>query len=153
MITRLIRFTLILAMALGVTGYAGAQSQATDHPKSATTKSEKSRGASSAPDENIKHDNAANDPNAKIAAPPAKGGTKTRGGYCRLHVDNQTQWYISVYFDGDYRGQVSPWGDSYGWVGCGDTKLYGKATFTDGSVLTWGPQIYYINGTFTWTLN
>ena len=141
----------ILAFGL-VLGLVSATAQAQAHPKSATTKAAQSRGESGAKDENIKQDRAANDPNAKMEAPPEKGGPKTRQAACRVHIDNRTPWYIDVYTDGNYRGQVSPYGDSYGWVGCGGTVLYGRATFTDGSVKTWGPSNYYIDGTFTWSL-
>jgi len=148
---RWIHSSLILALALGI-GASVVHSQAPTHPKSAKTKAAKNRGDSNAKDENIKQDRAPNDPNAKIEAPPEKGGSKTRGGYCRVHINNWTPYRIDIYIDGDYRGEVSRWGDSYGWVGCGDTKFYGRATFTDGSVQIWGPSVYYVDGTFEWTL-
>ena len=141
----LLALGLALALASGV-----ALAQA--HPKSATTKAAQSRGDSGAKDENIKQDRAPNDPNAKIEAPPEKGGPKTRQAACRIHIDNRTPYYVDIYTDGNYRGQVSPFGDSFGWVGCGDTIFYGRATFTDGSVKTWGPSTYYVDGTFTWSL-
>jgi hypothetical protein len=148
---RLIHPVLVFGLALGLgTGLGHAQDQ--KHPKSGTTKGTISRGDANAKDENIKHDSAPNDPNAKIEAPPEKGGPKTRGGACRVHVDNRTPYYIAIYTDGDYRGQVSPYGDSYGWVGCGNTILYGRATFSDNSSRSWGPNAYYIDGTFTWLL-
>ena len=148
---RLIYSLLVFGLALGLgTSFGNAQDQ--KHPKSATTKGTNSRGDANAKDENIKHDSAPNDPNAKIEAPPEKGGPKTRGGACRAHVDNRTPYVISIYTDGDYRGQVSPYGDSYGWVGCGNTTFYGRALFTDGSARSWGPSLYYVDGTFTWTL-
>jgi hypothetical protein len=148
---RLVRYTLLLALALSPAAFLLAQ--APQHPTTGDTKSAKSRGASDAKDENIKQDSKPNDPNAKIEAPPDKGGPKTRGGSCRIHIDNRTPYYVSVYTDGQYRGQVSPYGDSVGYVGCGDTTVYGRATFTDGSVLTWGPTVYFLDGSFTWTLH
>jgi hypothetical protein len=123
-----------------------------DHPKTATTKSTKSRGDAKAADPNIKHDRAANDPNAKIEAPAAKGGPKSRQSACRIHIDNRTGLYIDIFTDGNYRGQISPWDDSYAYVGCGGTTFYGRATFSDGSVRTWGPAVYYVDGAFTWSL-
>jgi hypothetical protein len=151
MITTLIRSTLILGIALSFAGLAAAQNE--QHPKSATTKAEKSRGTADAKDENIKQDRKANDPSSKLEAPPEKGGPKSRGSaLCPAHIDNRTRWYIDVYTDGDYRGQVSPFGDLIGWVGCGYTKFYARATFDDGTVFTWGPTSYYVDGTFTWKL-
>jgi hypothetical protein len=147
---RLIRFTLALGLTLGLGVVVLAQGQG--HPTSATTKAQKTRGESGAKDENIKQDRAPNDPNSKMEAPADKGGPKTRGGACRIHIDNRTPWYIDIYTDGSYRGQVSPFGDSYGYVGCGDTNFYGRATFTDGSTRVWGPSVYYVGGTFTWTV-
>lgn len=140
-----------LVLSLGV-GIQSATAQTPKHPQSATSAAQKTRGDANAKDENIKHDQTPNDPNAKVEAPPDKGGPKTRGMACHLHVDNRTPWYIYIYTDGDYRGEVSPYGDLVGYVGCGDTTVYGRATFTDGSVKTWGPTVYYIDGPFTWHL-
>lgn len=148
---KLIRYTLLVTIALSSAAFLMAQTP--QHPTSGDTKSTKSRGSSDAKDENIKQDRQPNDPNAKIEAPPEKGGPKTRGGSCRIHIDNRTAFYVDVYTDGQYRGQVSPYGDSIGYVGCGDTRVYGRATFTDGSVLTWGPSVYFVDGSFTWTLH
>jgi hypothetical protein len=63
-------------------------------------------------------------------------------------VDNRTNWYIDVYVDRQYRGQVGPWGDIYLYNACGATSLYAEAPGTD---YYWGPQ----SGDFcstTWTL-
>jgi hypothetical protein len=148
---KLIHSVLVLGLALGFgSGATNAQDQ--KHPSSAKTNGTKSRGENNAKDENIKNDRAPNDPNAKIEAPPDKGGPKTRGASCRVHVDNHTGYYISIYTDGNYRGEVSPYGDSIGLVGCGDTALYARATFLGMDITTWGPQAYYIDGTFTWQL-
>jgi len=143
--------TIVVGLALSL-GFAPIAAVAQDHPKAASAKATKSRGDATAKDENIKQDAGPNDPNAKIPAPPDKGGPKTRGSYCLVDVDNRTPYYISVYTDGNYRGQVSPYGDLVGYVGCGNTRLYGKATFTDGSVQTFGPSVYYVDGKFTWSL-
>ena len=156
---RLICSILVLGLAscLG-TGVAPAQEkekaqeQGKAHPKSGTSKAATPRGATGEKDENIKHDRTANDPNAKVEAPPEKGGPKTRQASCRIHIDNRTPWIVDIYTDGDYRGEISRYGDSYGWVGCGNTTFYGRATFTDGSVKVWGPTVYYVDGTFTWSL-
>jgi hypothetical protein len=145
-----IHSVLVLGLALGLgSGAMNAQDQ--KHPSSAKANGTKSRGESDAKDENIKNDRAPNDPNAKIEAPADKGGPKTRQASCRVHVDNHTGYYISIYTDGNYRGEVSPYGDSIGAVGCGSTALYAKALFP-GYATTWGPTAYYVDGTFTWQL-
>ena len=113
----------------------------------------KGRGTASTPDENIKTMRGANVPGAKVPAPAAKGGAATRGGVCAVHFDNRTSLYIDMYLDGNYRGTLSPWGDSYPLVGCGETRLYAKANFTDGSSLSWGPVTADLNGVYTWRLN
>lgn len=114
----------------------------------------KGRGAATAPDENIKTMRGANTPGANMAAPAAKGGPATRGGdACIVHVDNRTSLYIDIYLDRDYRGSVGPWGDSYRYVGCGETRLYARADFTDGTDSTWGPVIADVDGTYTWRLH
>jgi hypothetical protein len=148
---RPIRFVLLLATVLSSAAFLLAQTP--QHPASGSTKSTKSRGASDAKDENIKQDSQPNDPNVKTEAPPDKGGPKTRGASCRIHIDNRTGYYVNIYTDGQYRGQVSPYGDSIGYVGCGDTNFYARAVFNDGSVLTWGPSGYFVDGSFTWTLH
>jgi hypothetical protein len=150
--TKLIRSTFILGLAFSF-GFQAKLAFAQDqHPKSATSKATSSRGESGGKDENIKQDRKANDPNAKIEAPPEKGGPKTRQASCRVHIDNRTPLYVDIYLDGTYVGQVSPFGDSYGWEGCGNMTFYGRATFTDGSTQSWGPQVYFVNGTFSWSL-
>jgi len=160
---RWLHSTLILGLALGLSASVlhsqtpaptPAQTMAPAHPKGATTKAAKSRGDANGKDENIKTPRAANDPSFKMEAPPEKGGSKTRGGdVCRLHIDNRTRYYIDIYTDGEYRGQASPFGDLIGWVGCGETKFYGRADFNDGSVQSWGPSSYYVDGSFVWTLH
>lgn len=95
-------------------------------------------------DKNIKKAETANDPKAKIDAPAAKGGGTTRGGGgCRVEIDNSTQWYVKVYVDGIFRGTMDPWGDSYVYVYPGDTTIYARADFTDGSYKYWGPRTSY----------
>jgi hypothetical protein len=147
----LIRYMLWLLLVANL-GLAPSLASGQQPSNSATSKAQKSRGAPGSKDEHIKHAQQPNDPNAPAVAPPDKGGPKTRGIACRIHIDNRTPWYVDVYTDGDYRGQVSPWGDSYGWVGCGNTNLYGVATFSDGSNLTWGPTVRSVDGTLTWSL-
>jgi hypothetical protein len=120
--------------------------------KKVEAKAQKSRGTGI--DENIKSKAVTNNPKVSPAAPPAKGGTKSRGYCAPLYVDNRTPWKIQIYVDGSYVGMVSPWGDASGTY-YADSKLvlYAVAEFLDGSRLTWGPQYAYCSdGPFTWKL-
>src|ERR1700744_4550127 len=100
MTMKLIHSTVVLGLALAV-GVVTGPALGQDHPKSATATAAKSRGDSTGKDENIKKDAAPTDPNAKVEAPPEKGGPKTRGGSCFIDVDNRSPYYISIYTDGD----------------------------------------------------
>jgi hypothetical protein len=111
--------------------------------------------SASAHDINIQSDNLLNSKNSMVAAPASKGGFAARGlnGTCNIHVNNKTGYYITFYFNGNAAGAVGPWGDLYPTSTEGSAVLYGKAVFTDGSVLTFGPQNFSCTGTdFTWTL-
>jgi len=147
-------FALAAVAAVSLTAPCALRAQATQQPeKVVNATAVKGRGTATSPDENIKNMRRANAPGAKVAAPTAKGGPATRGGVCAVHFDNRTSLYIDIYLDGDYRGTMSPWGDAYPFVGCGETRLYAKANFTDGSSLSWGPVVVDLNGVYTWRLN
>ena len=115
----------------------------------------KSRG--SGPDANIKKDEKDVATNAQEPpAPPEKGGQKQRGpNDCWVTTDNSSPWFANVYVDGTYRGQVPPWGKVTFNVGAGNTTLYGRANFPDGSYNTWGPRVFLCpsDNSFTWTLH
>lgn len=115
------------------------------------TAGKKGRGAATA-DANIKTQRAANDPAANFPPPALKSGEKAATASCVVHVDNRTTLYVDVYLDGDFRGTVGPWGDLYRTVGCGGTRLYARADYTDGSHSSWGPNVESVNATHTWRL-
>jgi len=144
-----------LIAAAGLISTASAQRREGGKGKVTTveTRSQRARGEA-AQDENIKSTSVKNDPAARMEAPPNKGGTRTRGGFATIHVDNHTQWKIQIYIDGDYGGLVGGYGDLYRNTGAGRTVLYGRADFTDGSVKTWGPRTVNLESgeTFTWQL-
>jgi len=121
----------------------------------AADKPTKSRG--SGPDANIKKDEKDVTTNAQTPpAPPEKGGQKQRGpNDCWVTTDNSSPWFANVYVDGTYRGQVPPWGKVVFNVGAGNTTLYGRANFPDGSATTWGPRVFLCpsDNSFTWTLH
>lgn len=97
-----------------------------------------------------------NDPNAKVAPPANKGGAKTRAGlgWCTVAIFNWTPWRIQIFVDDDFKGLVSSFGDGTVDALTGKTKIYGRAEFTDGSYLSWGPQIFDCESytTHTWKL-
>jgi hypothetical protein len=125
----------------------------TKQGKVVSTAAVKGRGAASGADENIKTPRAANDMASKMPAPPTKGGAAARGSTCVVHGDNRTGLYIDFYLDGAFRGTVGPWGDGYWYVGCGATRLYARADYTDGTYSYWGPTMADVDGTFTWRVH
>jgi hypothetical protein len=94
-------------------------------------------------DPNIKSGSDVNDPNARIDPPPSKGGTLSRGGAaCQVRIDNWTSLYIKIFVDGRYRGTVGPWDDAIYYAYPGETRVYGRADYDDGSYVYWGPKLY-----------
>lgn len=147
----LIGLAIIAMMLLAPLGENLATAQS-GKGKTAETKSQKSRGEGK--DEHIKNNSAANDPKSTMEAPPAKGGKKTRGGTASVVFDNYTAYKIQIYANGDYLGVISPYGNGTSYATPGSAELYGRADFTDGTVLTWGPQTVSLEAgeTFTWKL-
>jgi hypothetical protein len=97
-------------------------------------------------DPNIKRDSEVNDPNAKIDPPPAKGGPVSRGGAaCEVQFDNWTKYRIKVFIDGEYRGTIGPFDEAIGNTIPGETVVYARADFTDGTYIYWGPKTYNCN--------
>jgi hypothetical protein len=122
-----------------VNNAAGQQTKQKVIELKATKSTTRGEGA----DANIKSDKETNDPNAQFAAPTKKGGAKTRGGgYCEVRFDNRSQWFVKLYIDGTYRGTLSPYGDSVGYTMPGETTVYARADFDDGSYYYWGPKGY-----------
>lgn len=138
--------SIVSAMVMLVFGVAAfsttASAQKPDKAKTIELKSSRasaSKGDNT--DKNIKQEAMANDPKARHDAPAAKGG-KSKGGGCRVQLDNSTEWFIRIYVDGIYRGTMDPWGDNSVYVLPGDTTVYARADFTDGSYRYWGPKVY-----------
>jgi hypothetical protein len=106
-----------------------------------------SRGAAKDPadDENIRvaaGSNVRGEPGESAPAEKAENGAMTRGSNsCKVHYDNRTSLHIATYAEGIFRGDVAPWGDLYTYVIGGQTRIYARAGFTDGSVSTWGPRL------------
>lgn len=141
-----------LVVALCVSIFLGAAVvSAADPSNKGTDKASKSRGKADAQDPNIKNLSEQNKLDAKLPAPPQKGGPARRG-VCVVHFDNQTQWKIQVFADGNYEGLVGPYGDLYAYAISGATRVYGRAVFDDGSTTSWGPRIIDCEGSYTWSM-
>jgi hypothetical protein len=148
--------TQCLAMlALGVAACLMADAalgQVTQRPPGATSTSTRTRGAGGDP--NIRSDDAPNIPDKPPAPEPP--GKRTRavtpvdpGQIC---VDSRVDLHVKIYVGGAYVGTVSPFGDSCGYYGAGDRRLYARAVFTDGSAAAWGPMTIDATNGFRWTI-
>lgn len=82
---------------------------------------EASRGANT----NIKSDA----PTTDNAVAQARGAAS-----CSIYFSNYTGYYVNVYVDGYYKGQLSPWGGGTVVVGDGYTSIY---CITAGRTLEW----------------
>ena len=106
-------------------------------------KAQKTTARGTEADPNIKSDSAVNSPNAQMDAPEAKGGPKTRGAAgCKVEFDNRTRLLIKTFVDGKYRGTMDPFGDAYIYVQPGETSVYARADYDDGTYSYWGPKLY-----------
>ena len=65
-------------------------------------------------------------PNIKTTAPTTdKKVDKSRGDLCQINFDNYTGYYVNVYVDGNYQGQVGPYGSGNVYVVDGSyTTIY-----------------------------
>lgn len=110
--------TLAGALAIGLAIHADVAAQQPRKPD-ATTKAEKSRGGA---DANIKQTREQVLKSQEAPpAPDAKTGEKSRQLTCRLVFDNWTPYWVQVYADGRYRGELAPWGELYTYVISGRT--------------------------------
>jgi len=74
-------------------------------------------------------------PNIKSEAPSTdEAQPKARGAACSIYFSNYTGYYVNIYVDGYYRGQLSPWGGGTVVVGDGYTSIY---CITAGRTLEW----------------
>jgi hypothetical protein len=86
-----------------------------------------------------------------------KPESKSRGdvygpNYSDIIVDNYTGYAIDIYVDGDYRGTVGAYDKRVTWAVPGNTRLYAKAEFNDGTYIYWGPTVTYTGYEYTWKL-
>ncbi len=95
-------------------------------------------------DPNIKQGEMLNDMDALMGLPTAKGGGKGKGAAydCEVQLDNWTAYSVKMYVNGNYRGFLSGGGETTLYYTPGQTTIYARADFTDGSYYTWGPKTY-----------
>ena len=92
--------------------------------------------------------------NEKNPKPEAKSRGDVYGpNYSDIIVDNYTGYSIDIYVNGSFRGTISPYDKKVTWAVPGNTRLYAKAVFNDGSYLYWGPTVTYTGYDYTWRLN
>jgi len=64
--------------------------------------------------------NRGENPNIKTGPPTEdKAEEKSRAALCSIFFDNYTGLYINIYVDGNYKGQLSPYGSGTVKVGSG----------------------------------
>jgi hypothetical protein len=91
--------------------------------------------------------------NEKNPKPQAKARGDVYGSnYSDIIVDNYTGYSIDIYVDGSFRGTIGAYDKKVTWAVPGNTRLYAKAVFNDGSYLYWGPLVTYTGYEYTWRL-
>lgn len=139
-----LRHFAVAAAVVAIASNAGAQGS---EDLKVRERANTSRGAPSNPehDENIKTVRGLNqrgEPGEPAPDAKREDGSMSRGSAsCKVHYDNRTSLHIAAYAEGIFRGDVAPWGDLYTYVIGGQTRIYARAGFTDGSVSTWGPRL------------
>ena len=94
-------------------------------------------------DPNIKEGEAANNMEAPGTLPTAKGGKSKGAAYdCEVQLDNWSAWIVKIYINGAYRGYLSAGAESTLYYTPGQTTIYARADFTDGTYYYWGPKTY-----------
>jgi len=124
---------------------ATAQKQNNRNRKVIELKKQTPIARGNAKDPHIISDTQLNDPSAKVDPPQSKGGAVTRGGTCEVRLDNWTNLIIKIYIDGRYRGTVGPYNEAVGYAYAGETEVYARADYTNGTYSYWGPKSYSCN--------
>ena len=117
---------LIAMLAAMFAGCPTINLDAQQNNRESTTKAIAGTGPVSS-DANIKSANLDNqrDIAARLPAPPAKGGVRTRGGgeWCSIRVSNASALHANVYIDGEFWGTTPAYGDLAGWSRCRTMRL------------------------------
>lgn len=145
----------LLAAAIAIATLAGAnaaQGQAVKRQAGMTSTSTRTRGGDA--DANVRRDESPNPVNKPPTPEPI--GKSTRGptplAPGQICVDSRVDLQVKIYVDGNFAGSVSPWGDSCGFYGPGEHRLYARAVYTDGSASSWGPVVSDATAGFRWTI-
>ena len=72
--------------------------------------------------------------NIKSGAPTTDVQETQSRGTCMIDFTNYTGYYINIYVDGYYKGQLSPYGKGTVYVGDGYTTIYGLSA---GGTVEW----------------
>jgi hypothetical protein len=90
---------------------------------------------------------------AKLAKEFEATASATRG-YGWVRIENYSSYFIDVYVDGWYEGQVNSGYYAYFQIWEGETELYAEAPYTEPYNWYWGPRWVdlYEDETYTWTI-
>ena len=90
---------------------------------------------------------------AKLAKEYEATASATRG-YGWVKIENYTSYFVDVYIDGWYEGQVNSGYYAYFQIYEGETELYAEAPYTEPYNWYWGPRWVdlYEDETYTWTI-
>lgn len=123
---------------------AGEQVKQGAKKNGSTSRMQKTRGSGA--EELFSLDLFLNDPKPPMAP-------KTRGDFCSLQVDNDTDLKVVVFVNNNAEGIVPSNGGVMSKVGVGPVNLKAVAYNTDGTAGVFGPLVVpYCSGTYTWSL-
>jgi len=90
---------------------------------------------------------------AKLAKEFKATASATRG-YGWVKIENYSSYFIDVYIDDWYQGQVNSGYYAYFQIWEGETELYAEAPYTEPYNWFWGPRWVdlYEDETYTWTI-
>lgn len=91
--------------------------------------------------------NRGSNPNIKSGAPTTDNPQSKSRGSCKILFTNYTGYYINVYVDGHYQGQLSPYGSGTVLVGSGYTSIYGLSA---GGTIEWPTKAGNCAGFYTY---
>ena len=150
--TMCLMWAIVMVSPLATMSVSAQMKQTKDNKKKKKVGSDEvssSKGASNSKgsdtDPNIKEGGEMmNSMDAPGTLPTAKGGGKGKGAAydCEVQLDNWSAWNVKIYINGEYRGYLSAGGESTLYYTPGQTTIYARADFTDGTYYYWGPKTY-----------
>lgn len=91
--------------------------------------------------------NRGTNPNIKSSAPTTDNPASKSRGNCKILFTNYTGYYINIYVDGYYQGQLAPYASGTVLVGSGYTSIYGISA---GGTMEWPTQAGNCSGLYTY---